>query len=321
MNTHQKILLVVFVVSIFLILVCCESKEKMFNEEIIALVHESSAVYSEHNIEKYATYYTGDFYQDNVSAPGPLGRNEFLSKLSKKIEKDDSVFHYQERILVSGEFSFFDECSMVVTNPVTGAKLRTFHADIVEFEDRKMKVMTTFSDGAKGAVALGQMEPPLPAPPLPGRRPWPPAAPEPTRLKPMGAHTEFQKRWNRQDATGILEMLHEDAEILFAVYYDTIMRDAYAGWMDVMFNAFPDLRIEPIRTFDMGDGWVVSELKMTGTNTGSYMGNEATEKVFELRAALANRYDNQGLAREVRLYFDSMTIMNDLGLKPVRIEK
>ena len=321
MKTHLKILSVVFVVSIFLILVCCDSKEKKYNEEIISLVHEGSAVYSEHNIETYATYYTDDFYQDNVSAPGPLGRNEFLSKLSKKVEKDDYVFHYQERVLVSGNFSFFDECSMVVTNPVTGEKLRTFHADIVEFEDRKMKVMTTFSDGAKGAVALGQIEPPLPAPPLPGRRPWPPAEPEPTGLKPLEAHTEFQNRWNRQDTTGILKMLHEDAEILFAVYYDTVKGEAYAGWMQVMFDAFPDLSIEPIRTFDMGDGWVVSELKMTGTNTGHYMGNEATGKAFSLRAALANRYDKQGLAREVRLYFDSMTIMNDLGLKPVKIEK
>ncbi len=320
MESRHKVLTVLFFTCIFPFLMDCDSNERKHEEDIIALVHESSVVYSEKNLDKYLTYYTQDFYQDNVSAPGPLGRNDFISKLSKRFESDDSVFHYQGRVLVSGNITFFDECSTVKTSPVTGKKLRSFHADIVEFEDQKMKVMTTFSDGAKGAVALGQIEPPLPAAPLPGRRPWPPAEPEPTELKPQEAHSEFQNRWNRQDADAILKMLHQDAEILFAVYYDTVKRDAFAGWMGVMLRAFPDLSIEPIRTYDMGDGWIVSEVKMTGTNTGSYMGNDAAGKAFSLRAALANRYDKSGLAVEVRLYFDSMTIMNDLELKPIRIE-
>lgn len=318
MNIRSTLFVFAIVCLVVLTLTACMSKEQKHEEELIAMVHESSKLFSEHDIEKYAFHYADDFIWDRASSPEPLSRSDFITVLRAITKADPNVYHFQERVLVGGKFAFYDMCSFLWQNPVTKTVYRTFHSDIIEFDDElKIKVMTSFSDGASDPVAKNLWEPPLPSPPLPGRRPWPPVEPEPTKLKPAEGQAELQSRWNRQDATAMAQMLHEDAEILFSPLYDTAGREAFSGWMQVMFDAFPDLRVEPSRTFDMGEGWIVDEVKMSGTNNGSYLGNKATGKSFSLRAAFAGRYDDDGLLVELRLYFDSMTIMNSLGLKPV----
>jgi steroid delta-isomerase-like uncharacterized protein len=149
---------------------------------------------------------------------------------------------------------------------------------------------------------------------------WPTTEAEPTKLEPAEAQAELQKRWNRQDADAIAKMLHDDAEILFSVLYDPVNRDAFAAWMKSMFASFPDLSVKPTRTFDMGEGWIVDEVVMTGTNLGPYLGNPPTGKAFSVRASFAGLYDKEGLVTKLRLYFDSMVILTSLGLETVTIE-
>ena len=320
MKMQNKQIVSTIVCLVVFTLTACTSKEQKHEEKLIAMVHESSKIFSKGDIEQYGNHYADDFVWDRASSPEPLSRSDFMAILQNITEGDPTVYHFQERVLVGGNFAFFDQCSFIWENPVTKTKYRTFHSDIIEFDDdAKFKVMTSSSDGASGPVALNQWEPTLPPPPLPGRRPWPLVEPEPTKLKPPEAQAELQSRWNRQDSAAMAKMLHEDAEILFSPLYDTVGRDAFSGWMQVMFDAFPDLSIQPTRTFDMGEGWIIDEVKMSGTNKGPYLGNDATGKSFSLRAAFAGRYDDDGLLVELRLYFDSMTIMNSLGLKPVEV--
>ena len=59
------------------------------------------------------------------------------------------------------------------------------------------------------------------------------------------------------------KMLGNDAQIMFSVLYDPVNRGAYLAWMGVMRKAFPDLGVNATRTFDMGSGWVVSEVTMS----------------------------------------------------------
>ncbi|MGA2976678.1 MAG: nuclear transport factor 2 family protein [Spirochaetia bacterium] len=303
-------------VGAILLMLGCTSKDVQRRNELISTVEASSQVFNEHNIEKYMTYYADDFQMDHVSS-GILSRNDFAAAIGAKPKNDPTIYHFQEQVLASGDIAFFDGCSFVGKDPATGIRYRTFHCDIVEFEGLKMKVMTTFSDGAADSVARGLIEPPLPAPPLPGTRSWPTADPQPTKLKPLDAQKESQARWNSHDVTSMAKMLHKNASILISPLYDPVGRDAYIAWMGVMLQAFPDLSVSPTRTFDMGDGWVVSEVKMTGTNTGPYLGHPATGKPIALRAAYLGRYDANGLTTTLKLYFDSMTIMTQLGFKPV----
>jgi predicted ester cyclase len=297
----------------------CTSKEVQRRNELISKVREDSSIFSQHDIEKYLTAYADDFQWDRASAPARISRSDFAAAISNLPKEDPTIYHFQERVLASGNFAFFDGCSFVGKNPTTGIMYRTYHSDIVEFEGLKIKVMTSFSDGASGDVALGLIEPPLPAPPLPGTRAWPTADPQPTKLKPVDAQKESQNRWNGHDLNSIAKMLRQYARILVSPLFDPVGRDAYVAWMGVMLRAFPDLSVNATRTFDMGDGWVASEVKMSGTNAGPYLGKPATGKPFSLRAAYLGRYDSSGLTTDLKLYFDSMTIMNQLGLKTVPI--
>jgi ketosteroid isomerase-like protein len=287
--------------------------------EIKALVEESSGVFNSHDIEKYATYYSSDFIWDNVSVPMPISRADFVAALANKPKADPTVYHYQDNLLVKGDVAFYDGCSFINTNPATGKRYRTYHSDIATFAGRQIKSYVTFADGAAVNVALGLIAPPLPTPPLPGARAWPVASPEPTKLAPAEAHQEFMTRWNRHDPELLAKMLSADARILFSVLYDPANREAFIAWWGVMLQAFPDLNAKENRRIDFGDGWLVSEVQLTGTNSGPYLGNAATGKPMDIRVAWLGHYDNQGLADQFKLYYNSLTIMNQLGLKPVSL--
>jgi len=282
------------------------------------MIQESNEALNNQDVEKYANYLTDDFLWIIASSPTPISRDDFIAMLQHLVEGEN--FHFQEQIMIPGnDFGFFDVCSHVTKNPTTGIMYRVFHADIIEFAGLQMRVMMTFGDGAVGSVALGLIEPPLPAPPLPGQRAWLDVETKPTKMKLPEVQKESQDRWNSHDLTSLATMIHQDARILISPLYDEIGREAFIAWMEVMFHAFPDLRLESTRTIDLGDGWAVSEVKMTGTNQGPYLGNPATGKPFSLTAAYLGRYNSDGLMTNLKLYFDSMTIMNDLGLEPVTV--
>lgn len=302
-----------------LLVASCASKEVQRSRELRASLEEASRVFNEHDFEKYATFFTDDFQWEPVSQKTRIGRADFIAFVSNIPKSDPSLYHYQALRLVSTTGAFADECAFVYTNPATGKRYRTFHADIHEFEGLKTRNMASFSDGAAAGVALGMIQPTLPAPPLPGTRVWPTPDPMPTRLKPLDAHKEALNRWNGHDLDSIARMLGSDAEVQFSVLYDPVNRSAYVAWLGVMFRAFPDLAASATRTFDFGDGWVASEVKMSGTNTGPYLGHEPTGRTFALRAAYLGRYDASGLMTILHLYFDSMDVLKQLGLTPVKL--
>ena len=311
-------LFVCVLISVFLVLSGCASKENQRKKELEKMILESNESLNNKDIEKYSSYLTDDFLWVNASSPTPISRDDFIAMLQHLVEGEN--YHFQEQTMIPGnDFAFFDGCSHVAKNPTTGIKYRVFHADIIEFTGLQMKVMMTFGDGALDSVALGLIEPPLPAPPLPGRRAWLDVETKPTKMKLLDAQKESQARWNSHDLTSLATLIDQDARILISPLYDEISREAFIGWMEVMFQAFPDLKVEATRTIDLGDGWAVSEVKMTGTNLGPYLGNPATGKPFSLIAAYLGRYNSNGHMTNLKLYFNSMSIMNDLGLEPVTV--
>ena len=112
-------------------------------------------------------------------------------------------------------------------------------------------------------------------------------------------------------------MLHANAEILVSPLLDPVDRNAYVGWQELFFTAFPDISMTSVRCY-AGDNWAVSEIMLKGTNSGSYIGHPSTGKKIELKAGYLTRFDSKGLITSLKLFIDSMVIMKQLGLEPVK---
>ena len=98
---------------------------------------------------------------------------------------------------------------------------------------------------------------------------------------------------------------------------DPVDRNAYIGWQELFFTAFPDISMTTVRCYG-GKDWAVSEIRLKGTNSGPYIGNPSTGKKIELKAGYLTRFDTKGLITSLKLYIDSMVIMKQLGLEPVK---
>jgi predicted ester cyclase len=98
---------------------------------------------------------------------------------------------------------------------------------------------------------------------------------------------------------------------------DPVDRNAYVGWQELFFTAFPDIRMTTVCCY-AGDNWAVSEIMLKATNSGSYIGHAPAGKKIELRAGYLTRFDSKGLITSLKLFIDSMVIMKQLGLEPVK---
>ncbi|TET85665.1 MAG: hypothetical protein E3J37_01425, partial [Anaerolineales bacterium] len=112
------------------------------------------------------------------------------------------------------------------------------------------------------------------------------------------------------------KVVHSNAEFLIAALGLTLNRDAYIASQELYFLGFPDLRMEAVRTIDMGDGWVFNEVVWKGTHTGLYFDILATGRPVEMRGGLLSRYDADGLITNLNIYFDNLTLLAQLGLFP-----
>jgi steroid delta-isomerase-like uncharacterized protein len=79
--------------------------------------------------------------------------------------------------------------------------------------------------------------------------------------------------------------------------------------------AFPDLRMTPEDVLPSGDK-VVVRLRATGTHEGEFMGVPATGKGIDVQVIDIVRFGDDGLAHEHWGAFDTMTMMQQLGVVP-----
>jgi steroid delta-isomerase-like uncharacterized protein len=144
----------------------------------------------------------------------------------------------------------------------------------------------------------------------------------------MTAFEDLAKKWtdafNRHDASVVAALYTQDC-----VVYDPINPEPLKGRAAIekdaadFFRAFPDLRVEVINIFEKGDR-AAGEIKMTGTNNGPLatpMGEvPATGKRMDLRGALVGRINAENLIVEEWRYYDTGTLMHQLGLAPLPAE-
>jgi steroid delta-isomerase-like uncharacterized protein len=84
------------------------------------------------------------------------------------------------------------------------------------------------------------------------------------------------------------------------------------GYFAATRAAFPDQRNEPI-AFHHADDAVIVEFDLKGTHEGPLRGIPATGKEFTCRTVAFFIFEGESLVCE-RVYFDSATIMSQLGL-------
>jgi steroid delta-isomerase-like uncharacterized protein len=144
----------------------------------------------------------------------------------------------------------------------------------------------------------------------------------------MTAFEDLTQNWtdafNRHDPRAVAAIYTQDC-----VAYDPILPEPLKGRAAVekdaadFFRAFPDVRVEVINIFEKGDR-AAGEFKFTGTNNGPLvtpMGEvPATGKHFDMRGAFVGRINAENLIVEERRYYDTGTLMQQLGLVPQAAE-
>jgi steroid delta-isomerase-like uncharacterized protein len=115
---------------------------------------------------------------------------------------------------------------------------------------------------------------------------------------------------------------HTDDVIAYSPILDEPTRDidSHRRQLEEMVEAFPDFKVEKIRTFGQGD-WVCAEFRITGTHTNTLKGGNgnqdipATNKSVELNIISSMRFMN-GKIQEEHNYWDRMAFLEQLGLVP-----
>ena len=115
--------------------------------------------------------------------------------------------------------------------------------------------------------------------------------------------------------------LHSESHVLYAPDSPEPRkgREALREWIQGYATAFPDLRVETVRSFGQGD-WVCVEWVVTGTHTGPLMGPggetiPATNKTARVPGSSVFKVEG-GEITEDREYYDLLGLMAQLGLVP-----
>jgi steroid delta-isomerase-like uncharacterized protein len=118
---------------------------------------------------------------------------------------------------------------------------------------------------------------------------------------------------NRHDVKAHALLYAPDAVVSEFGLGEVTGRDAIAKGMTSAFIGFPDYKIGISKVFVDGET-LVEEWVVTGTNTGPFNGAEPTGKTMGVRGATVLTFTPSGLIKTEHRYFDTPTIMSQLGL-------
>ena len=88
---------------------------------------------------------------------------------------------------------------------------------------------------------------------------------------------------------------------------------AYIETMAMFQSSFPDMNVD-IGDYTFADNKVFIDWTWSGTNTGSFMGNDPTDKKAVIHGFSIWEFDDDGKAVLERAYFDNMSSFQQLGL-------
>jgi steroid delta-isomerase-like uncharacterized protein len=294
-------------------------------EEMFAVWRDMVTAFNVHDVEGWAEHLADDAVFDYVPTPPPMEGKEAIGNwMANLFQAFPDIRWETQRRFTSGNI-LVEEFIISATQegewmgiPPTGNSGQASHLNIVEFEEDKVKRITTYLDNATVLVQLGIM----PAPELPELKPsFSLPNPEPTGLAPVEAEIEIESRFTHHNLAEVAKMVHPDAEIRFSTLGMMPMnRDTYAAVLELILLSNSTIRSDILRVIDLGDGWILSELIVSGRNDGPYFGIPASERPIEVRAAKLAHYDSDGLLTNLTLYFDNLTVLQQIGAFPPLVD-
>lgn len=128
----------------------------------------------------------------------------------------------------------------------------------------------------------------------------------------------FVKAFNAHDESAIRALNAPDTKFEAPGGVCLEGREAATGYAMAWLNGFPDAKMI-VRNELVSGPWVIQEFTFEGTHTAPLNGPtgtiHATGKKLVGKGVQIGRYEN-GLALEVRLYYDQVEVLTQLGLMP-----
>jgi steroid delta-isomerase-like uncharacterized protein len=162
--------------------------------------------------------------------------------------------------------------------------------------------------GKRDAVPLPQgSSPSLPVTAVP-----PPVQPGLLDLQ-MRAVAAADAAMNAHDAKRYSQLFAPEATLTEYGLGEAKGLEAIAGGLQGAFDGFPDFRIG-VRTIFVKNDVVVREWVITGTHKGEFAGAKPTNRTIGVRGADVLNFTSDGLIRRAHRYFDTTTVLSQLGL-------
>jgi steroid delta-isomerase-like uncharacterized protein len=120
------------------------------------------------------------------------------------------------------------------------------------------------------------------------------------------------------------DVYFEDTSVATPCRTKAEMRD----FMQVFYDAFPDLRIELRNVFEsapshpgggQGGGSVTAEYDLLGTMRGEFLGHSPTGKAFRIKAVSIYEHNGTLFTKET-VYYDSASLMSQIGLSGAELK-
>jgi len=135
-------------------------------------------------------------------------------------------------------------------------------------------------------------------------------------MNPIDVAQQYFDAWNRRDPAAVLATMAEDGTYSDPGTGGPISGQAFAGYMQGLFAAFPDTSFTIASVGLAAPDLVAAQWIMRGTNTGSMMGLPPTGKPIELHGADFIRVSGDRIT-SVEGYFDSRVIPEQVGLQVI----
>ncbi|MFC1792690.1 ester cyclase [Planctomycetota bacterium] len=304
-------------ISIVMLAVCTAAMAQT-PEELIAIRDGFAQALDTHNLDALESSFTDDGIFDFVVFPVPIETKENIRAFFADQFAGAPDWHTTEGgVFATDEFVVVDHSAVGTntgassTGPPTGKDWVFAHLDIYEFEGDKIKKLTSYGDYAITLVQLGL----APAPEMPELVPSSTLAdPVPTGLSPLEANAEAVRSWNNHDLSA--RMYRTDATIFMGPLGATLDRNAVTALNEMYFNGFSQAMLKPVRTIDLGDGWIVFEHVAFGIHDGPFMGVPASGYPVEVRSVWLTHYDSDGLITQQSVHYDNLTVMTQMTQAP-----
>jgi len=135
-----------------------------------------------------------------------------------------------------------------------------------------------------------------------------------SEMDPLECAVKYFDAWNRRDADAVLATFAPEGTYCDPASGGRLRGEALKGYMNGLWDAFPDLSFEIVSKGLSGENLVAAQWIMRGTNSGSMMGLPPTGKTVTVSGADFIRVAG-GKIQTVDGYFDSRAVPEQLGLQ------